>query len=122
MRRNYLPELYRSSPLGLAIQPDYVIDGKATAGSQPNGFVVCDLPPGHHEVAVANMPFSSNLFGSGSERMTVDLHSGSTTYLSAEPLLGIVTPGKITLKNVAAAQGRADTANLHQINSACGNA
>jgi hypothetical protein len=59
--------IYRASAMGLAVQPNYVVDGRVIAGSQPAGFVVCDLPPGHHEVAVNNMPLSSNLFGHGSE-------------------------------------------------------
>jgi hypothetical protein len=114
--------VYRASALGLAVQPDYVVDGRVIAGSQPAGFVVCDLPPGRHEVAVANMPLSSNLFGHGSEKMSVDLRPGSTAYLAAEPQMGIVTPGQITLIQVTENQGRADVATLHQTSSVCGKA
>lgn len=114
--------IYRTSALGLAIQPNYIIDGRAISGSQPSGFVACDLPPGPHEVAVNNLPLTTNLFGHGSEKMSVDLRAGSTVYLSAEPQMGIVTPGQITLIQVTENQGRADVANLHQINGACGKA
>jgi hypothetical protein len=114
--------IYRTSAMGFAVQPDYVVDGRVVAGSQPAGFVVCDLPPGRHEVAVANMPLSSNLFGHGSERVNLDLRAGSTAYLSAEPQLGIVTPGQITLIQVTENQGRTDVANLHQITNVCGKA
>ena len=38
--------MYRTSPVGLLIQPDYFIDGKKAGMSQPNGFVVCELRPG----------------------------------------------------------------------------
>jgi len=38
--------IYRDSAVGLALQPDYVVDGRVIAGSQPSGFVVCDLSPG----------------------------------------------------------------------------
>lgn len=114
--------IYRTSPMGLAVQPNYVVDGKVIAGSQPVGFVVCDLPPGRHEVAVANFPLSNNLFGRGSEKMTVDLRPGRTAYLSAEPQVGILTPGQITLMQVADSQGRSDVANLHRTDSACGKA
>lgn len=114
--------IYRASFTGLAVQPNYVIDGKPVAASQPNGFVVCDLPPGRHEVAVANLAISNNLFGRGSEEMTVDLRSGTTTYLSAEPQIGIMTPGKVTLLEVVESQGRADTASLHQTSADCGRA
>jgi len=114
--------IYRASAVGFAVQPNYVVDGRVIAGSQPAGFVVCDLPPGPHEVAVANLPLSSNLFGHGSEKVSVDLRAGSTAYLSAEPQMGIVTPGQITLIQVTDNQGRADVASLHQTKSACGKA
>jgi hypothetical protein len=114
--------IYRASAVGFAVQPNYEVDGKVIAGSQPAGFVVCDLPPGRHEVAVANLPLSNNLFGHGSEKMTVDLRPGSTAYLSAEPQLGVLTPGQITLLQVTENQGRSDVASLHQTTSACGKA
>ena len=114
--------IYRASVVGFAVQPNYVVDGRVIAGSQPAGFVVCDLPPGPHEVAVANLPLSSNLFGHGSEKISIDLRAGSTAYLSADPQMGIVTPGQITLIQVTENQGRADVANLHQTNSVCGKA
>ena len=114
--------IYRASAMGLAVQPNYVVDGRVIAGSQPAGFVVCDLPPGHHEVAVDNMPLSSNLFGHGSEKVSVDLRAGSTAYLSAEPQMGIVTPGQVTLIQVTENQGRGDVLKLHQTNSVCGKA
>jgi hypothetical protein len=111
--------IYRSSALGVAIQPDYVVDGRTIAGSQPNGFVLCDLPPGRHEVSISNLPFSNNFFGDGAESMTINLRPGIGTYLAATPQMGLFTPGKITLKEVSETQGRADTASLHQINAAC---
>ncbi|SRR5579883_186304 len=115
--------IYRTSALGLAIQPNYMIDGRVVGSSQPSGFVACDLPPGPHEVAVNNMPLTTNLFGHGSEKLTVDLHPGSTAYLSADPQMGIVTPGQITLVQVTENQGRSDVASLHQINNGgCGKA
>lgn len=114
--------IYRTSVMGFAIQPNYMVDGRVVAGSQPAGFVSCDLAPGPHEVAVGNMPLSTNLFGHGSEKVSVDLRPGSTVYLSADPQLGIVTPGQITLLQVTENQGRADVANLHQTSGACGKA
>jgi hypothetical protein len=108
--------------MGFAVQPSYSVDGKVIASSQPAGFVVCELPPGPHEVAVANLPLSTNLFGHGSEKVTVDLRPGSTTYLSADPQMGIVTPGQITLIQVTENQGRSDVATLHQTTSTCGRA
>jgi hypothetical protein len=114
--------IYRSSALGFAIQPNYLVDGRVVGGSQPAGFVACDLAPGLHEVAVNNMPLTTNLFGNGSEKVSIDLRAGSTTYLAAEPQMGIVTPGQITLVQVTENQGRADVANLHRIDGACGKA
>ena len=66
------------------------------------------------------MPLSTNLFGHGSERISIDLRAGSTAYLSADPQLGIMTPGRITFIQVTENQGRADVANLHQTNGVCG--
>ena len=113
--------IYRTSALGLAVQPDYVVDGQTVGGSQPNGFVVCELPAGRHEVAVANMPINIALFASGSEKLEVNLRPGSTSYLYAQPQMGL-TMGVITLTEVTESQGRADTANLHKVESYCGKA
>jgi len=112
--------IYRNSAAGFAVQPSYSVDGKVIASSQPAGFVVCDLPPGRHEVTIANFPLSINLFGRGSEKVTLALRPGSTAYLSAEPQLGIMTPGRITFIQVTEDQGRSDVAGLHQTESACG--
>jgi hypothetical protein len=114
--------VYRTSALGFAVQPNYVVDGRVIGGSQAAGFVACELPPGRHEVAVNNLPLSSNLFGQGSEKVSVDLRAGSTTYLSAQPQMGIVTPGAITLIQVTEGQGRADVSSLHQSSGSCGKA
>jgi Protein of unknown function (DUF2846) len=111
--------IYRASSMGFAVQPDYMIDGKRAATSQAGGFVVCNLPPGHHEIAVDNLAISNNFFGSGSEKMSIDLRAGSTTYVSASPQMGLMTPGQITLMNVTENQGRSDTASLHKTDSSC---
>ena len=93
---------------------------RVVAGSQPAGFVVCDLPPGPHEVAVANLPLSTNLFGHGNKR--------SAQRAPAAPLISPptrrwgVTPGQITLVQVTENQGRADVASLHQTKGVCGKA
>jgi hypothetical protein len=113
--------IYRTSALGLAVQPDYIIDGQKVGGSQPNGFVVCELPAGQHEVAVANMPLNISLFAGGSEKVEVTLRPGSTSYLYAQPQMGL-TLGVITLTEVTENQGRADTANLHKVDSQCSRA
>jgi hypothetical protein len=112
--------IYRSSSLGFAVMPNYAVDGRVIGGSQAAGFLSCDLPPGRHEVAVNNLPLSSNLFGQGSEKVSVDLRAGSTTYLAAQPQMGIITPGAVTLIQVTESQGRTDVASLHQNNVSCG--
>ncbi len=109
--------IYRSSAMGFAVQPDYMINGQRMAGSQPNGFVVCDLPPGMHEVAVNNMALNVNLFG-GSDKASLDMKPGTTTFLHAQPQPGL-TLGIVTLSQVAEQQGRTDTASLHKIEGAC---
>jgi hypothetical protein len=109
--------IYRVSALGFAVQPDYKIDGKAVAPSQPEGFVVCNLEPGKHEVSVGNFELNIN-FGGGSDQAGVALRPGQTTYLKAEPQLGL-TLGVITLSEVTESQGRSDTASLHKLDGAC---
>lgn len=64
--------VYRTSALGFAVQPNYAVDGRVIGGSQAAGFVACELPPGRHEVVVNNLPLSSNLFGQGSEKVSLD--------------------------------------------------
>lgn len=109
--------VYRTSALGFAVQPDYMINGKAVAPSQPDGFVVCNLDPGKHEVTVGNFELNVN-FGGGTDKANVTLRPGATTYLKAEPQMGL-TVGVITLSEVTESQGQADTATLHKLDGAC---
>jgi hypothetical protein len=109
--------IYRTSPLGLAVQPQYSIDGKAVGSSTPEGFVVCHFNPGAHQVAVSNFELNVNL-GGGADKVSVTLRPGQTTYLKAEPQLGL-TIGVITLSEVTENQGKADTASLHKLESSC---
>ncbi len=109
--------IYRTSALGFAVQPDYLIDGKAVAPSTPEGFVVCHLEPGNHQVSVGNFELNVN-FGGGSDKAGVLLRPGQTTYLKAEPQMGL-TMGVITLTEVTDGQGQSDTATLHKLDGAC---
>lgn len=109
--------IYRSSAMGFAVQPDYALNGKAVAASQPNGFVVCNVEPGTHELSVGNIELNVN-FGGGSDKARVNLRPGQTAYFKAEPQMGL-TIGVITLSEVTENQGRADTASLHKLESAC---
>jgi hypothetical protein len=109
--------MYRISALGLAVQPPYTVDGRPVAPSSPDGFVVCDLNPGPHQVAVGNMPINVNIFG-GSDKAGITLRPGQTAYLKADPQPGL-TIGVITLTEVTENQGRADTASLHKVEGSC---
>lgn len=109
--------IYRTSPLGLAIQPPYSIDGTAVGTSKPDGFVVCLVDPGAHQIAVGNAELNANL-GGGTDKVSVTLRPGQTAYLKAEPQLGLVV-GFITLSEVTENQGRADTVSLHKLESSC---
>jgi hypothetical protein len=109
--------IYRTSPLGFAVQPSYSIDGKAVGSSTPDGFVVCHLNPGTHQVAIANFELTVSLTG-GTDKVNVTLRPGQTTWLKAEPQMGL-TVGVITLSEVTENQGRADTASMHKLESAC---
>jgi hypothetical protein len=109
--------IYRTSALGFAVQPDYMIDGKAVAASQPEGFVVCQLSPGKHDVSVGNFELNVNL-GGGNDKASLVLRPGQTAYLKAEPQMGL-TLGVITLSEVTENQGQADAASLHKIEASC---
>jgi hypothetical protein len=110
--------IYRKSIMGFAIQPDYVVDGKSVAASQPGGFVSCDLQPGRHVIAVSNLAVSNSLTGVGSENFSLDLRAGTVTYFHAAVQPGLVM-GQLTLTNVTDIQGRADVGELHQISAGC---
>ncbi|HEX5957829.1 MAG TPA: DUF2846 domain-containing protein [Hyphomicrobiaceae bacterium] len=112
--------IYRTSPIGFLIQPDYLVDGRRVGNSQPGAFVVCDLRPGRHTLSVANVPIAIPLT-TESDSMTVTLRTGRTTYLRAEPRMGVVT-GVIIPLHVDESQGRSDVASLHRSESGCGGA
>ncbi len=110
--------IYRSnSPLGAAVQPSYVVDGRPVASSTPNGFVVCHLDPGPHDLSVQNIELNVN-FGGGSDKARVALQPGQTAYFKAEPQIGL-TVGVITLTQVTEDQGRVDTQELHKLDGTC---
>ena len=110
--------MYRLSPIGFAIQPDYTINGKAIAPSQPSGFIVCEVKPGTHSVAVANVAGDQSIFSAGSERAQVRVGAGQTAYFLAQPQMGVVI-GFLTISQVSKVQGRKDTASLSKISGSC---
>ena len=110
--------MYRLSPIGFAIQPDYTINGHAIAPSQPSGFIVCEVRPGNYAVAVANVAGDQSIFSAGSEKAQVRVASGETAYFLAQPQMGVVI-GFLTISQVSKAQGRKDTASLSQISGTC---
>jgi len=109
--------IYRASAFAAAVQPHYFIDGKDVGSSTPDGFVVCHLDPGAHQVAVSNFELNVSL-GGGTDKVSVTLRPRQTSYLKAEPQMGL-TVGMITLSEVTENQGRADTASLHKLESSC---
>ncbi len=109
--------IYRPSVLGMAVQPSYVVDGKAAAASAPQGFIVCDLTPGPHKLSVENAQLNIS-FGSGSDQAKLDLKPGETAYFKAEMQMGL-TVGHLTLTQVTVPQGMTDTSDLSQIQAQC---
>ena len=110
--------IYRDTASGLIVQPDYAVDGRKVGSSQPASFIVCELRPGQHSVSVGNFPLSVSI-GPGTDTVTARLSPGTTTYLHAQPRLGIMTPGTTGLTQVAESQGRAATASLSRSESSC---
>jgi len=109
--------IYRTNPVGLLIQPDYVVDGRKAGSAQPGAFVMCDLAPGKHSVSVSNIPIAVPL-SNAPDAITVSTRAGTTTYVRADPQMGIVA-GTITLSHIADDQGRADVASLTRIDTNC---
>jgi hypothetical protein len=109
--------IYRPSVIGFAVQPDYLVNGHKVGTSQSKGFLLCELRPGPRQISVGNPELNVN-FGSGTDKVDVDLRAGVTTYLQAQPQLGL-TMGVITLQPVAESQGRSESAELHKTDSTC---
>ena len=109
--------MYRTNPVGLLIQPDYVVDGRKAGTAQPSAFVMCDLAPGKHSISVSNIPIAIPL-SNAPDAITVSLRAGTTSYVRADPQMGIVA-GTITLTHVADGQGRAEVASLNRISTDC---
>lgn len=110
--------IYRDAVSGAFVQPEYAIDGRKVGSSQPASFIVCEVHPGQHAVSVGNFPLSISI-GPGTDTITARLRPGTTTFLHAEPRLGIMTPGSIGLTQVAESQGRTDVASLSRSESNC---
>lgn len=109
--------VYRTNAMGFAVQPDINVDNKKVGQATPNGFIVCDLAPGRHNVSVGNFALNVN-FGGGTDKWDVDLAPGTTTYIQADMKPGL-TAGVVTLNQVTENQGRNETAELHRLESSC---
>ena len=109
--------VYRTNAMGFAVQPDINVDNKKVGQATPNGFLVCDLPPGKHNVAVGNFALNVN-FGGGTDKWDLDLAPGSSTYIQADIKPGL-TVGVVTLNQVTENQGRNETAELHKLEGTC---
>jgi uncharacterized protein DUF2846 len=109
--------IYRTSPVGLLVQPDYIVNGRKVGSSQPGGFVICDLAPGRHAVSAANVPIALPL-SNDPDSLTVTLRGGTTTYLRGEPRMGVVV-GTIVLLQVPESEGRSETASLYRTEGSC---
>ncbi len=109
--------VYRTAIMGFAVQPSYVLDGKAIAPSQPNGFLVCDVRPGKHTVSVDNVGLNVSL-GSSTDRTEVTVAAGETRFIRADINPGL-TVGFVSLTQVTGEQGKADTATLYKQPEQC---
>jgi hypothetical protein len=109
--------LYRTTVLGFAVQPQYLVNGMPVAPAQPSGFFVCDLAPGTHSIAADNPSFNVN-FGGGSDKVQVGINPGETKFVRADIQMGL-TVGVVTLTEVTAATGRAETQTLSQQAGGC---
>jgi Protein of unknown function (DUF2846) len=109
--------IYRTAIVGMALQPEYTLNGKTIGVSQSQGFVMCDLKPGKYEVTTPNPDINVNL-GGGSNKVSVDLRAGATSYVEASASMGLIV-GVITLANASDERGRSETQSLHLTQSSC---
>lgn len=109
--------VYRTNVMGFGVQPDITVDSKKVGQATPNGFIVCELPAGKHNVSVGNFALNVN-FGGGTDKWDLDLAPGSTTYIQADIKPGL-TIGVVTLNQVTENQGRNETAELHHLEGSC---
>lgn len=109
--------VYRTNAMGFAVQPDINVNGKKIGNATPNGFLVCELPPGKHTVSVGNFAVNVN-FGGGTDKWDLELAPGSSTYIQADIKPGL-TLGVVTLNQVMENQGKNETAELHQLAASC---
>ena len=109
--------IYRTAIVGFAVQPQYMVNGKSVAPSQPTNFLVCDLSPGKHDIAVDNPSFNVNL-GGGTDKVQVDLKPGETQFIRADVQMGL-TIGVITLTEVKPSVGKAETDTLTKQPGGC---
>lgn len=109
--------IFRNSIFGLALQPDYTLNGSKIGLSQAKGFILCDVKPGKYELVTPNPDMNVNL-GGGTNKLELNLAAGTTTYIEATASMGLVV-GVIVLQTAAAERGRSETADLHQTPSTC---
>ena len=97
--------VYRTNPLGAAIQPMIMVDGKEAGRAKAKGFVLVDLPPGAHKVQVKTEV---------SREATVNVSSGQNSYVRLDVNMGIMA-ARITPVVIPSAQGASEVATCKKV-------
>jgi len=75
---------YRSGiPVGIAVQPDILVNGAKVGNAVPNGFFYVDRPPGKYEISART---------EGEEKVTVTVAAGEAKYVQFYLSPGIMLP------------------------------
>lgn len=82
--------VYRSSYLGLAIQPKIYVDGRQTGTCTPGTAIAIDLPPGEHALSATTETKKVS---------SVNLSPGTTTYVNCRITAGFAI-GRATFEQV----------------------
>ena len=91
-----------SSPVGAAIQPSIMMDGKAVGDSVPGGVFFVDAAPGNHEVATSTEV---------ERKLTFTLGAGQVRYVRTNISFGIIA-GRVQPELVDSKVGAGEIAGL----------
>lgn len=96
---------YRTSILGLAIQPDIKLNGESVGSAQPGGFFFVDRPRGNYTASAATEVES---------KLAFPLAAGETKYVRTSITPGIIV-GHMNFELVSKSDAEGELASLNQV-------
>jgi len=96
---------YRTSILGLAIQPDIKLNGESVGSAVPSGFFFVDRPRGNYTASAATEVES---------KLAFTLAAGETKYVRTSITPGIIV-GHMNFELVSKSEAEGELASLNQV-------